>query len=77
LRVDVDIIEDVGNKSILLAKFRPIIEEVTALLEGQSEITNNIGQSCEIVALGSKMPNAIIFKARISSLDNGFNGVEV
>jgi hypothetical protein len=42
LRVHVDVVYDVRDESIALVEFGVVVEPVSAFLQGESEIPNNI-----------------------------------
>jgi hypothetical protein len=43
LSVHVDVVYDVRDESIALVEFGIVVEPVSAFLQGESEVSNNIG----------------------------------
>jgi hypothetical protein len=77
LCINVDVVENVCNKAIFLSKLRLIAEEVARFFEGDSKITDDLGQRRDIVARWSKRSEAVAIQACVSCVDDSVDGLEV
>jgi hypothetical protein len=77
IRVNVNIVYDVGDDPILLGEFALIVEQLLAFFECQFEVPDDVGKWRQVVGWGPKNPNAVVFQSIIGSGNDGFNGFEV
>jgi hypothetical protein len=61
LWVDIDVVENICDEAIFLAELRSIIQEVATLFQCQTEVTNYVRQSGDIVPRWSEDVEAINF----------------
>lgn len=76
LRIDIDVIQDVRDKAIVMAKLCVVIKKVATLFQRQSKVANDLCQRCDVIIRRSECVNALAVEARMRCSDDGIDGIE-
>ena len=75
--VHINIVQDIRDHSILLAKLALVVQQLPTFFQRHSEVPNDLGQRLQVVLWSPKTPQSVVLQLIIRPRHYVFNVLEV